>query len=211
MTGKELKIHFISALLVVPTGSLEGWKELSFNKIPKNTVSIIDSKSIQVEVNQSASPLIYKLPDTKKVSLISLQINVQGDLSKLSTNAFPEDSIIRLGLVAKGEKTLSWLQRKIAANWVLELFSLAPPNVGLDKIYFYNFSTSKELIGQKRQHPKSELMLEEIIASFPETKAIEHKLAKPIDVVALWISIDGDDTKSKYTTTIESIKLETAD
>lgn len=208
MTGKELNSYLVSALFVVPTGSLEGWKQLSFNKIPKNTVSIVGEKSIKIEVNQSASPLIFKLPEIQKVSQISLQLGSEGDLTKLAPKGFPEDFLIRVGLVAKGEKTLSWLQKKIAANWVLELFSLAPTNVGLDKIYFFNVATFKDLVGQKRQHPKSDLMLEEIIASYPETKSIDHKLEKPLDVVALWISTDGDDTKSKFVTVIESLKLQ---
>lgn len=203
--------YLIFALFAVPTDSLEGWKQLEFNKIPKNTVSVIGQNSLKIEVNQSASPLIYKLPEIKKVSQISFELNAEGDLGKMNPKGFPEDFLIRLGLVAKGDETLSWLQKKVAANWVLELFSLAPKNVGLDKIYFYNIAASNELIGQKRQHPKSELMREEVIASYPEAKFIDFKLERPLDVVALWISSDGDDTKSKFAITIKNLKLQTAE
>ncbi len=211
MNGKELKIYFLSAFFTVPTGALDGWKELGFNKIPQNTVSVTTNKTIKIDVNQSASPLIYKLSDIKKVSALSAKWSATGELAKLNSSTFPEDFLMRIGLVAKGDQRLSWFQKKIAANWVLELFSLAPANIGLDKIYFYNIATSKELVGQKRQHPKSDLMLEEVIASFPETKSITHKLTKPLDVVALWISVDGDDTKSKFSTTIEELILEVLD
>lgn len=213
MIGKDLNLRILTALFIVPTGSLDGWKLLGFNKIPQNKVTISQQKQIKIEVQKSASPLIYKLPEIKKVSQFSLQLSSEGDLSQLNSkdfkSHFPEDFLIRVGLVARGNQTLNWFQKKIAANWVLELFNLAPPEVGLDKIYFYNVTTQKDLVGQKRNHPKSDLMVEEIIAQYPESKSIEHKLAAPLDVVALWISVDGDDTKSTFATIIESLKLST--
>lgn len=211
MTGKDLKNCLLSAAFVVPTSTLEGWKELKFNKIPQNIVRVDEMKKIRIEVNGSASPLIYKLSEIKKVSEIAIGISANGELDKLNSSKFPEDFVFRLGLVAKGEQKLGWFQKKIAANWVLELFSLAPENIGIDKIYFFNFATTKNLVGEKRQHPKSDLMLEEIVASYPETKNLTHKLNKNLDVVALWISVDGDDTKAKFNTTIEEIKLHTVE
>ena len=208
MNGKEFNRFLVSALFVVPTGSLDGWKSLGFNKIPQNNVSIIDAKWLQVEVEKSASPLIYKLPEIKKVLV---QFNTVGDISKLNSDQFPEDFLLRIGLVVKGDRKLGWFQKKIAAQWVIELFKLAPENIGLDKIYFYNFAASKELLGQKRQHPKSDLMLEEVVGHFSGKKSYEYVLPKPLEVVAVWISIDGDDTKSQFKTTIESLILETVD
>ena len=211
MTGNDIKNIMVSAAFVVPTSSLDGWKELQFNKIPKNTVSVVNHNSLKVEVKDSASPLIYKLPDvvtTKSVEFTYDLVSQEAlNFSKGKSSTFPEDFILRIGLVAKGEKLLGWLQKKIAAQWVLELFSLAPKDVGLDKIYFHNIALSQQQVGSYRVHPKSDLMNEEIIGSFPENKKVNHILKKPIDVVAIWISIDGDDTKSSFVTEINELKL----
>ena len=66
---------------------------------------------------------------------------------------------------------------------------------------------SKEFVGKNRIHPKSKLMVEEIIGSFPENKKISYTLKSPLDVVALWISIDGDDTKTSFVTEISDLQL----
>ena len=191
MTGNDLKSVFLAAAFVVPTFSLKGWKELQFNKIPKNTVTVIDKK-LQIKVEASASPLVYKLPEIIQTKSIEFTYNVviKSNGGLISTPAdknsntssekliFPEDFVLRIGLVAKGEKILGWLQRQIAANWVLELFNLAPKNVGLDKIYFYNIATSSKLVGISRQHPKSDLMMEEVVGSFPENKKIHFPISQ---------------------------------
>ncbi|MFP5520099.1 MAG: hypothetical protein ACLGGX_09360 [Bdellovibrionia bacterium] len=77
----------------------------------------------------------------------------------------------------------------------------------MDKIFFFNISLDKTLLGQARLHPKSDLMLEEIVGSYPENKKVSYSLKKPLDVVAIWISVDGDDNNSSFATEISEIKL----
>ncbi|MFN9066395.1 MAG: hypothetical protein ACK5V3_04155, partial [Bdellovibrionales bacterium] len=113
--------------------------------------------------------------------------------------------------VAVGSKFLSGPKRWLAADWVKKLFDLAPAGVGLDKIYFYNFTNRNELMNQTRPHPKSDLIIE-TLSFFQETEgpfSVKKTFTSPIYTAALWISIDGDDTKSDYETHISEISLVT--
>jgi hypothetical protein len=199
----------LSAVFAVPLGQ-ENWTELKFNKIPANQVTYENQKII-VSVNQTASPLIYKIDNPKTIDEFSFNIEVVGNITE-TDKFFSEDSYFRLGLVAIGKQTLSGLKKMLAPNWVQKLFSLAPANVGLDKIYFYNVMSSNQKIGQQRIHPNSELMEETVIEIKKEDQrkiTVNYRLANAKKISALWISIDGDNTKSDFKTILNSISLTT--
>jgi hypothetical protein len=204
----SLSISFL-AVVAIPMQK-EKWVELKFNKIPNNFVEDT-TEGMKVTVMSSASPLIYKMEKPILVQGFSADLDVTGNLKKgIVQNAFGEDSVFRLGLVAIGDRKLGWFQSKVAADWVLKLFTLAPENTGLDKIYFYNLGRDGQKTGTARQHPKSELMYEQIVATRkPDEKTlhVEYKLNKALPVTALWLSIDGDDSKSSFTNVIKKIEL----
>jgi hypothetical protein len=186
----------------------KAWTLLAFNNIPKNSVDFIDQQ-IKVKVKGSAGPLIFKLPKLTKITEFSIKGKITGS-KKVELEKFDEDSVLRFGLVAAGTKFLSGPKKWLAADWVKKLFELAPSGVGLDKIYFYNFTNRNELINQKRVHPKSDLIEESI--SFLQTQegsfSIRKKLDSPINTAALWLSIDGDDTISEYETQLSEILIQ---
>lgn len=196
----------LAAALIVPTDSLDGWTQLKFNKIPANQVST-ETGQIKIVVKSSASPLVYRLPKIETIESFNFEMSAEGQLPKDATGNFGEDFVFRLGLVATGEKTLSRLQRLIAADWVKKLFDLSPAGVGLDKIYFYNVAQSNTSVGLSRPHPKTELMSEFIFAGLNAENKYEHRLEKPVKVAAIWLSTDGDDTSSSYSLTLKSLKL----
>lgn len=202
----------LCAAVVIPVSSPEGWTELQFRKIPANTVSH-SAEGVQVTVKNSASPLIYKLPTPAVVTAVEVELQIQGELKfPGGANDFQEDSYFRLGLVAEGDKKLSRVQKMFAPAWVEKLYSLAPEGVGLDKIYFLNVAGGEAKIGAARLHPKSELMSEQIvkIRKTGENRIVfSHSLQPPQKVAALWISIDGDDTKSEFKTVIQKLVLQT--
>ncbi len=214
----NLKNIFISssllAAIAIPMDKKDAWTELSFKKIPSNKVDYSPS-GIKVSVNNSASPLVYKLDRFYKITGFEVDLKVDGDLkNEPSGKTIEEDSLFRLGLVVEGKQTLTGVKKLFAPDWIKKLFSLAPEGAGLDKIYFFNVGRSPDGLGVKRNHPKTDLMVEEIIAVKKKTETalkIKYQLASPLNVPALWISIDGDDSKSSYVTTIEKITLLTAE
>lgn len=201
------------AVIAIPTQTNTSWQEFSFNKIKPNQVSFSESGIIN-SVNQSASPLVYKLSKIEKIKSFEIELKIEGQLNESKPVEFEEDSYLRLGLVAQGEKRLSGIKKMLAADWIKKMFSLAPEGVGLDKIYFFNLANTKNKVGKKRLHPKSDLMHEEVV-EYKTSDQKDIKIIKTLDTAvptaALWISIDGDDTKSKFVTTIKTIKLITQD
>lgn len=183
------------------------WISLSYNKIQANIVDFSDL-SLKVKVQSSAGPIVYKLDQAKNVLGFTVKGKLEGS-KKIEQNSFDEDSILRLGLVATGTQTLTGPKKWLAADWVKKLFSLAPEGLGLDKIYLFNISNRQDQISKKREHPKSDLIVEKVIAYQNDQGAFElnYKLDEPINTAAIWISIDGDDTKSEFEITLSQIKL----
>lgn len=183
------------------------WVVLSYNKIPANKV-IFSSDKLTVKVKNSAGPIVHKLEKISKISEFFIKGKITGSKAN-ETTAFEEDSMLRFGLVAIGNQTLSGPKKWFAADWVKKLFALAPEGIGLDKIYFYNFTQQSEFLGKSRAHPKSDLIVENIFAEVkPDgTFSAQKKIDPPIESTAIWISIDGDDTQSEYETEILEIKL----
>lgn len=194
----------------VITFDKSSWVVLSYNKTPSNQVSFSDNLTIQVQA--SAGPAVYKLASPKKVIGFTIKGNVLGSKS-IETGSFDEDSILRVGLVGVGKQTLSGVKKLVAADWVKKLFALAPKGSGLDKIHFYNISNRKELFGKSRVHPQSELLLEKISKILDNEGAFDFQveLEKPLETAAIWLSVDGDNSKSQFTTTISNIELKLID
>lgn len=181
------------------------WTELKFNNILPNKVEYRTS-SILVSVDSSASPLIYKLDNVTDVAGFEVTVEVNGELPK--QKSFEEDSFFRMGLVAIGDSHLGAMGKLFAPNWVQQLFELAPKGAGLDKIYFYSLAANEENLFAERIHPSSKYMYEKLIAvKKTGLNVIKYTLPKSLKTAALWISIDGDNTKFKFTTEIKNIKL----
>ncbi len=198
----------------------KAWKQVSYKKIPPNVVEF-SQDFITVTVNASASPLVYQLPEPYKIKKIRIVAEISGiDLNQIKDNKkLLEDSPIRVGLVLDGTKKLNFIQSRLAADWVIELFKLAPKNQGLSHIQFYNvgwFKTSKDI---SRTHPNSDLIKEtwtisiEAVTADKQIYKLQSEFLIPESLHdrithALWISIDGDDLKIKYKTIIRKISYE---
>ena len=102
------------------------------------------------------------------------------------------------------------MQKMFSADWIKRLHELAPEGSGIDGIYFLNAVQASTRLGQQRQHPLSDLMFENNVwlLDRPDDFAIAHTLDRPRKVIAIWLSIDGDDSRSNYSTLIKSLHLE---
>ncbi len=198
------------AAMTVDMADPSKWIQVTYNKIPPNKVSFaVDGLTVQV--TKSASPLIYKLPAPVFIQGFSVKAQFkQMDLEATLHSKFRrEDSPLRVGLVLEGDKSLGFFQRKLAADWVLKLFALASKGQGISHIEFYNIAWSPEDLNFSRTHPKSDLMKEKWFGVPDKNKSIESFIAvQPTSkVLALWISIDGDDIGLEYETKIQHLKL----
>jgi hypothetical protein len=198
--------------LSVPLNDAPRWEALAFRKIPANEVTF-DAKGMTLEINGSASPLVHALAAPTTVSRVRVRGSWNGAL------ALPEDAVqgdkgfddfvLKLGLVESGDQTLNWFQRKVAAPWIRSLFELAPKGSGVRRIHFLSTTMQDAQRGQSRVHPLSDLLYETRVTLLDAPGAFEMDvtLPEPVEVLALWISSDGDDTDSTFTLHLDEITL----
>jgi hypothetical protein len=196
--------------LIIPMEFNQGWKMLEYKSIPTHQV-ISSTEKIHFKVAKSAAPIIFQLKEPTEIHSFILKGGRKGFLNfggNIQGEKDADDFSMRLGLVEQGNKTLSWLQKAIAPQWIIKLHELAQGRGGIEKIHFFNFSESK-LPWESRVHPLSDLIQETIIG-VPDSQGnfdITYKLSSPIKTLALWVAFDGDDTKSEYEIWIDKIVL----
>ena len=213
MTSKKI-IHkcVMMAGFIVPIQNQGTWQALSFSSIPSNKVEF-SQKGLTIKVNKSASPLIYPFKKSQKFRTVNISGTLSGHFTipknKIQGSELFDDFQLRLGLVIPGERKLSIFERPFTKKWVKHLFSLAPPNSGISHIHFLNMVEHKKQKGQTRKHPASEFFLEEMAWLTPKSRIFNFSktFKLPLQVAALWLSIDGDQTKQKYQVHISKIEL----
>lgn len=205
--------RLMMAIVVIPLQSLNGWKIEKFNKIEQNEVTA-SAEGLNIKVNSSAGPLVYSFSPKLRV----LGFKVEGEFRGLPKFKKPSDQgtkgnddyPLRIGFVVPGSKKLSGLRKLLAPSWVSQLYSFLPPNSGLDRVQFYNVTQSTSQLGDSRKHPASDLINEEFFALAEKAGpySFSYKLKTPLEAVAIWLSIDGDDTKSNFEVFIKNLNVE---
>jgi hypothetical protein len=208
----SLGTFLCAGVLALPVHDLPSWQQEAFSKKSSNVFSV-EKGALLVTVKKSASPLFFKLSEAKKITGFKATGEFKGlpvfkNLS-LQGKKGNDDYPLRLGFVVPGKKTLSGLYKFIAAQWVKRIYNLIPEGTGLDRIEFFNVSQNAAELGVKRTHYSSDLLKETIVAVQKKSGpfSVEHTFASPIDTLAIWLSIDGDDTLSDYEVSLSAIEL----
>jgi hypothetical protein len=201
------------APVFVRLGDQASWQVLRYSSLPPHRLRF-SAEGLEIAVDGSAMPLIYPLPGLIRVTGIRVKGRLEGALrvpaGRQGEKNF-DDYALRVGLVERGERTLNFVQRRLAAPWVRKLFELAPEGSGISRIHFFNVGTEKTQVGARREHPLSDLIVEQVVAA-PGTDGrfdFAYRLQRPLESLAVWLSSDGDDTGSKFTVLVERIELQT--
>jgi hypothetical protein len=205
----------LALLLVIPLTADSGWEVLRYRGIAPHVVAF-GAEGLRVEVNASAAPIVYPLDSPQWVRGLRAEGRIVGSVrtdAQRQGQRGADDYALRVGLVEVGTRRPGWLERTMAPAWVQRLFALAPPQLGVAGIRFFNVALSPSQVGQSRQHPASALISERVVtapdASGRFTMAVD--LEAPIESAAIWISVDGDDTRSRFTLTLARLELRLAD
>jgi hypothetical protein len=201
-----------AGVLALPVQDLSKWNQEAFSKKKSNQFAV-ENGALLVSVKKSASPLFFQLTEKKNIK----GFKVVGEFRGLPQFKDPllqgtkgsDDYPFRLGLVVPGTKTLSGIYKFVAAKWVQRIYSLLPKAAGLDRIEFFNVSQNNKELGLRRTHYSSDLIKESIvqIQNTPGPFTLEHTFPQPIEALAIWISIDGDDTQSEFDVLLSSIQI----
>lgn len=213
MRGNSVRKSFLLAVLVIPTQNADKWQIDKYSGIPANQVSF-SAAGLEVKVKESSNPMIYPLAPKTQISAFRIAGEFRGlpkftEPSRQGEKGF-DDYPLRVGLILPGDKTLSGVKKLFAPGWVKNLYAKIPEGTGLDHVHFYNITQNPAQVGIARVHPGSDLIQEEFIekVSAPGPFTIEYKLKKPIEALALWLSIDGDDSKSEYSVLISQFEIQ---
>lgn len=203
-----------SGPLLVPLSEQASWQVLRYDQLPPHRLQF-SRAGLEIAVEGSAMPLIYALPRPVRAKSIRVKGRVEGTLripaGRQGEERF-DDYAFRIGLVEPGKRTLGSFQRPFAAAWVRKLFELAPKGGGISRIHFFNVGMDSARIGERRQHPLSDLIVEQIVA-VPRPDGhfdFVHSLERPLETIAVWLSSDGDDSGSHFTVLVEQIELQPA-
>ena len=207
----DLNALLLTGVLALPLEQPDGWQLLEYNRLPPNRVEFTE-QGMRVHVDRSASPIIYPLPAPRQVKRISISGRLDGLLDvepRLQGQQGEDDFSLKLGLVVSGDKTLNFLQRLVSADWVRRLHDIAPEGSGIDRVLFLNAVQSEPLLGQTRRHPLSSLLHERYVWLIDRSGPfrLDYELDQATEVVAVWLSIDGDDSQSRYSMLIEDLRL----
>lgn len=203
---------FLFAALVIPTNSLTDWNTEKFSGVPKNETTV-SSNGLLIQVKSSAGPVIFPLKS--KIKILGFKISGEfQDLPKISNPSLQgekgfDDYPLRLGFVVPGERKLSGFKKMMAAQWVKNLYEQVKDEGGIDSVRFFNVTQNPQQVGKTRTHPASELFQEEFFAEAKHSGSFtyDYQFEKPLEAIAIWLSIDGDDTKSTFNVLISSLEL----
>jgi len=196
---------------LLPLGDPTAWEVLQFRHIRPNAVSFAPA-SLRIDVDGSAGPVVHALARPLRVQGLRATGRLEGTVQTTASKqgqAGHDDYALRVGLVEIGTRRPGWLERRFAPAWVQRLFDLAPADLGIAGIRFYNLGLDASQIGQTRTHPASDLLTERVVAA-PEADGsfrIVVDLPAPIDVAGVWLSSDGDDTRSRYSVRLAELAL----
>ena len=205
-----LLLSVTAMALDVPVNDLKPWTLLSFNNIKPNDVSI-DDDALLISVRGSASPLIYKFDEPVHISGITVTASWSGELripegaTEGDENA--DDFVLKFGIVEAGDRRLNWFQRRVAADWIKELYKLAPKDGGVRRINFLSTTQRQDQLGESRIHPLSDLLHETRILYLdaPGPFVMTYEFPAPVEALGLWVSVDGDNTGSNFDLRLERI------
>ncbi|VAW53956.1 hypothetical protein MNBD_GAMMA05-1606 [hydrothermal vent metagenome] len=191
--------------ILLQTSSFE---HIKFKKVKPNHHLFINQQ-LQINVNESASFLMQAFDHTQLVRRVSFEW--RSDNLPRITNAQHEkqrsgdDAVFKLGLLLKTEESLS---NPFIPKWMQQVESLLKfPSE--DMIYLV--ANAKHKIGERWANPYNKRVTMISISSYVDQQGWNHasyQFESPVNVVALWLMSDGDNTNSSFTTRIKNIFIE---
>ncbi len=197
---------------MVPLDQSAVWKHIQFDKIPANIVTF--SKVLEIEVNESSSFLVFPLGREREVESFEIKGRYLGGL-KLPEGSEQgygkaDDFGLKFGFILPGKEKLTGVKKWLAPKWVKNVYAMAPKDQGLKHLELFAATSQKNMLGKKRVHPASDFFHEEYAFELPQSGefTFSKKLDAPLRTLALWLSSDGDNSKSRFKMEITSLKVQ---
>lgn len=187
----------------------EGWESARFDGVAPNQIDF-GRGGMTISVESSASPVFHLYSSPQQVSSLSVSGRVEGTLDFEAADDWPDDALLRVGIVVAAPEPARRLSLLAAPGWVRELNKrLRAMDRGVETIRTFHVMPKEEWVGRTRINPNVDVF-QETVATAPGGDgrfAIEESFA-PVEVLGIWVLADGDDTDSSFEVTIDRIEVE---
>ncbi|MCB0413043.1 MAG: hypothetical protein KDD50_01835 [Bdellovibrionales bacterium] len=187
------------------------WFCFAYDDVKQNKIKF-SSKGLEIDVNASAGPCIYKLDRVSKIKNFKVHAKTDAQLifpkDKVQGEKHFDDFSLRTGLVVVGGKRPGMIARWFIPKWVLNLYKLAPKDQGLKVIRLFTVAEDKDLLGSERLHWVSKRFSEKVSAISKNGEIVIDEPVEGLETIAIWVMADGDDLKSKFKTVVNKIEIE---
>jgi hypothetical protein len=204
MIKDKLNSLFRSCLfsfVLIPISDPTQFLDLKYSKLKGNTVEFV--KKVVIKVDSSASPLFYKLPDVKKAKTIE----VSGFVEILKKNNPQEDdSYFQLGIIYEGSYRPGSFVKSFLPEWLLKVLSIND-KYGVGRIDFYEASDDGKVLDKNDSIRDIKIHFETITQISSDHKFKFKINLRDAKILGLWLRADGDESKSKFTTHLTSMKI----
>lgn len=186
----------------------DNFEHIEFRRIKSNRHSF-DDQQLKIEVDNSASFLMKPFDEVRKVTRISFSWKSEG--APKIKNAEHEksrpgdDAVFKLGLLLQAEEALSnpflpsWMKR------VEKLLKFPSENM------LYLVADAKHAQGEQWLNPYNDRITMISMHSANEGQGwrrASYDFEIPLNVVAVWLMSDGDNTDSSFTSHVKNIIIE---
>jgi len=184
------------------------FEHITFRKIKANRYSYNDQQ-LHIDVDESASFLMLPFDSIKKISSVSFEWRSDGvplveDL-KHEKERSGDDAVFKIGLLLKTDDSLP---NPFFSSWIKQVDTLL--NFPSDQMV-YLVPNAQHPAGEQWVNPYNKRITMISVRSRDGKSGWQlssHRFEQPLDVVAIWLMADGDNTKSKFFSYVKNIKIE---
>ena len=190
-------------IIIIPASMIEvqkSFKDLPYSTKPQNKVEL--SKQISISVNNSASPLFYKIPKIRKFNSLEVmgRVEIEKDIE------IGKDTYLQIGVIYAGDYLPGSFMKAILPKWLIHALTIGG-ETGIGEISYLEISKVGQRLNKKdsiRGIPVSYKTLT-YLDKDSHFKGLVKLKGK--DVLGLWMRIEGAESSAKFKTIIESLKL----
>jgi len=186
----------------------DNFEHIEFSRINSSRYSFHDQQ-LKIEVDGSASFLMKSFVQIRQIRQVSVEWRSEGE-PKIKSAQHEEqrdgdDAVFKIGLLLSGEESFfnlflpSWMKR------VEE--SLQHPSDNM----VYLLVKAKHASGEQWVNPYNKrisMIAMNTVAGDKDWHISDYTFETPVNVVAVWLMADGDNTDSRFTVKIKSLSLD---
>ena len=218
---KPLIIFYVWFVLLLQTSTLfsdvkdgavllqaDNFEHIEFSRINSSRYSFHDQQ-LKIEIDDSASFLMKSFVQVRQIKQVSVEWRSEGEPEIKSVQHEEQregdDAVFKIGLLLSGEDSFfnpflpSWMKR------VEE--SLQHPSDNM----VYLLVKAKHASGEQWVNPYNKrisMIVMNSVAGNKDWHTSNYTFDNPVNVVAVWLMADGDNTDSRFTVNIKNLSLE---